>query len=165
MRLPLSDYFSLAESGLSDDEIFQKLATDENQGDISKMLQFAPILVARTLFGDLGVTFQDDYYILDKNGSLVETGNIQDNSQFFNELRSFQFTGAQAKAIAFRSSEAHALNNALNAGSSPSDLVMAPPVVFLEQPTELGMQKAQQTIQEILSNKSTSPKKAWWKFW
>ena len=54
MRLPLSDYFSLAESGLSDDEIFQKLATDENQGDISKMLQFAPILVARTLFGDLG---------------------------------------------------------------------------------------------------------------
>jgi len=165
MKTLIDQYLQLAEIGVTDDEIHNKLSGKDNNEIIAKIIHFVPIVASRTLFGDMGVTFQDNYYILDKNGDLLSQGSIQDDSPFFNALRSFEFTGKQLKAVAFRSSEAHALNNALNGGSDPKDLVMAPPVIFSEQPTENGMKKGQLTIQKLLSKVAPIKKKSRWKFW
>jgi len=57
--------------------------------------------------------------------------------------------------------EVHAVNELLNKGSKPENLVTATPALFMEAPTPEGMERARQHLLRGLDQ----PKKPWWRFW
>ena len=59
----------------------------------------------------------------------------------------------------------NAVNDALNAGSKPENLSLAPPAVFLEDPTPEGIEKATAEISRRLSASRKPARKPWWRFW
>jgi len=75
--------------------------------------------------------------------------------------------GPSFSHFALMSAEVHAINDLLNSGSNPADLVTAPAFLFLEAPTESGMANSQETISQHMAKLQADhpPQKPWWKFW
>jgi len=71
------------------------------------------------------------------------------------------------KAQQVFSADVHAINELLNRGSKAKDLVTSPAFLFLEAPTETGMQRARQVIAEHMAalQKAHPVRKPWWRFW
>ncbi len=148
MKSIIKKFISIAEENALIEDIFNHLSQEVSFDIAFKICHLTPILAARYLLRDLGVTFQNNYLILDRNGEIAERGNIQDNNDIMNALRTFEFTPQEAKKIMFRSSEVSALNDLINSGNNPEDLLMSPPVMFCEEPTEAGLIKAEKIIKE-----------------
>lgn len=134
-----------------------------------RVVRFTPVAFGRQLLDGLGITFSDEYWRFDAMGKVVQSGNLSEDDVFtaatttaptFTQSPSFQ-------TIALSSSEVSAVNQALNGGSNPADLVAGPVVIFDEQPTPMGITRAQDRIQASLQSEASpnAPDKPWWKVW
>jgi hypothetical protein len=75
--------------------------------------------------------------------------------------------------FALMSSDVNAVNSALNAGSKPENLAMAPAALFLEAATLQGIDKARKLLAQLIGaagkaggTQGVDPAmKPWWRFW
>lgn len=119
--------------------------------DIEDILAFMPLAFARDLMNTMGISFPDEYVRIDAEGRERLRAKLSDEPWFresqklapevMRELGSDAFM-----AVASRSAELDAVNQALHAGSQPADLVFAPPVMRWSEETP-----------------APAPKKPWWK--
>jgi hypothetical protein len=113
--------------------------------------RFIPLAFGREILGGMGVSLPDTYYRV--TGDSREERPLASEPFFQETLQSAEalgreFGGETFTTIATQSAELQALNQALNAGSSPQDLIAGSP--FVEWDATLDA--------EVES-------KPWWKFW
>ncbi|MEC5387995.1 hypothetical protein VVD49_19845 [Uliginosibacterium sp. H3] len=154
--------------GLSDEQMFDSLVAHGCPEPLAlQSIRFIPIAFARQFLHGMGVSFHDEYWYFAPDGSTKEQSALTSVPVFASaqELSRSPMSKEVVSHVVFRSSEAHAVNNALNAGSKPGDLKLAPVAIFVGQPTEAGAAKAQATIQGYLSKPKEDVKSPWWKLW
>lgn len=157
-----------SDADLAADEIYDALAKAGLPDDAAdRAYKFTQIAWGRVFLGRLGLKFPPDYFCLNASGDIVEAGRLEEEPYF---------VAATALAIgpqppkgfarfAAMSADVNAVNNALHAGSKPENLALAPPALFLEDPTPEGIQRARQEIGRRLSALRGAAKKPWWQFW
>lgn len=125
--------------------------------DADLAYKFTQAAWGRTLLDGMEIKFADDYYCLDGNGEVVDSGKLADEPHFSAAIRLGKRHEAQPgfKRLAAMSADFHAVNKALNAGSHPENLVTAPLVFFLEPPSEAGMAKAHRLISDLLTRQNS----------
>lgn len=117
---------------------------------VRRAYKFTQTAWARKLLKDIGVTFSPDYLCFDAEGTVIESGLLAEE-RFFSAASQIchRYTNTPAfKSLAFSSSEANVLNNAMENGMKPDELLIGSAFLFLEVPTESGYATAQQTIQQ-----------------
>ena len=117
-------------------------------------LLFAPLAFGRTFLDRMGIEFSSLYVLFSEEGEVLEEGELTDHPFFvaaLDEAGKFE-DRADLKPLAFRSSEVKAINQALNAGSKPHNLLMSPAALFVSQPSEEGLQIAQYYLSELLNS-------------
>lgn len=119
---------------------------------IEPIVEFLPLAFGRDLMGAMGVPFPDEYVRVDGEGRERLRAKLADEPWFVEsqKLAPAVMTemGSDAfMAVAGRSAELDAVNQALHAGSQPGDLVFAPPVMKWTDPPP-----------------PAPAKKPWWKF-
>lgn len=126
--------------------------------------QFAQVAWGRMLLDGLGAKFGPDYILLNKFGDEMDSGILADEPYFAAALAAYrqQPPSTGMVHVASMSADVAAINNALNGGSKPEDLVTGPAVLFTEPPTEAGMLEAQWLLNSRLNPAGSRP---WWKFW
>ena len=132
--------------------------------------RYAPIAFARQFLDGMGIMFSDEYLVLSAKGEIEERGVLSSNPLYNEALRVAPAIMSKQliNTVVFRSSEANAVNNAMNAGSKPENLRLAPLLMFNGQPTEEGLHEAQQLTTSFLQTKpatKTVPAKPWWRLW
>jgi hypothetical protein len=114
-------------------------------------IRFVPLAFGREILEGTGVHLTDTYVRMHEDGSTEERA-LKDE-KFFTAAKFLapqlmaELGGDAFTAIVALSPEFDAVNQAMNAGSAPQDLVMSPPVV--DWP-------------DVLRN---APQKPWWQFW
>jgi hypothetical protein len=116
-----------------DDGIAQLLtAAGIPAGPAERAVAFLPLAFGRVLLADLGPRFADEYVEVDATRRVRARLKLSDDPLFAASLRSAKGADrAQMQAIALRSAEVNALNQALHAGSKAEDLVFTPPLITL----------------------------------
>ena len=134
---------------------------------IERALNFTQIAWGRSFLAGMGITFSDLYFCFTEDGSLVESGKLEDDPYFrlATEVAG-DYRGSNAfKLLALTSAELNAVNQALNRGSEPQNLVTAPASIFLDPPTEAGFKKAQSLMTQKLKENQPQVQTPWWRFW
>jgi hypothetical protein len=135
-----------------------------------KLLQVA---WGRALLNGLGIQFSPKYLCCNAAGEVVESGNLVNEPYFAAATRlTARYKGSPGfKRLALMSADLNAVNNALNAGSKATDLVMGPACVFIEVPTAAGVEAAHRAIQQHMDplpkpskSPQKKPAKPWWQF-
>jgi hypothetical protein len=145
----------------------------------------------RIVLDGIGARFSPDYFCFDAAGEIVESGRLADEPCFAAASRlAQQYVHSKGFGqLALMSSETLAVNDALNAGSRPEDLVLAPAARFVEQPTPAGMEnvrrflagRIQRAVDDEAAKKNdaveasqekrepriklTRTARPWWRFW
>ena len=107
----------------------------------------------RVLLADLGIAFSDDFYCINANGDVIESGALSNEPHFVAASR----IGARLrynegfKRLAATSADFNTVNQALNDGSRPEDLRSAPLMIFMEPPTKSGLAKVDQFMHDVLA--------------
>ena len=111
---------------------------------------FTQIAWGRALLARLGVEFPPEYYCLDGSGEIVESGLLPEDPCFVeaSHLAKRYLGSAAFRCLALASAEMNAVNRALRGGSRPEDIEGTPVYLFLERPTEEGLERAQRLIGE-----------------
>lgn len=157
--------------GKSDEVIVESM---EKQGCPAKLAieasRHAPIAFARQFLDGMGIMFSDEYLVLSARGEIEERGKLSSHPLYAEALRVAPAIMSKQliNTVVFRSSEANAVNNAMNAGSKPENLRLAPVLMFSGQPTEEGLREAQKLTTSFLQEKpasKTAPAKPWWRLW
>ncbi len=161
---------------LSESIIYNKLSElgiPHSTADLA--YKFTQIAWGRVFLDDMRVESSSEYFCFNGVGNVVEHGGLVDNPFFkvaiklAKECPESQFS----PMFAVMSADVKVVNDGLNAGASPENLVLFPPCLFIEIPTSEGLQKAQKYISLKMSYKhskkvSTESKliknKPWWKF-
>jgi len=143
-----------ADSQFTEDSVYAAMANaniPDREADLA--YKFTQAAWGRMLLDGMGIKFADDYHCLDRNGDVVDSGKLSAEPHFFAATSLGKSYGSQAgfKRLASMSSDFHAVNQALHAGSKPENLVTAPLMLFLEAPTDAGMVKAQHFLKALLS--------------
>lgn len=155
--------FSAVQNGEWDDlasTITGAGVTDALTDDI---IALVPIAFGRALMDGMGIEFSPEYSVADSAGNVRPAGRLVDHPVYAAaSARAKQMLrvpqGREAVlAAALWSSELAAVNEALHAGSNPSDLVTGPPVLMLSESQEA----------TAPPGKTTAPaaKRPWWRFW
>lgn len=120
--------------------------------------KFTQAAWGRLLLNGMGIKFSEGYHCLNADGEVVDAGKLSEEPHFTAATRLGKRYETQAgfKRLAAMSADFHAVNQALNAGSQPENLVTAPLVLFVEAPTEAGTAKARRLISELLSQSRPS---------
>ncbi|MDP6543133.1 MAG: hypothetical protein QGH60_04025 [Phycisphaerae bacterium] len=153
----------------SEASIYEALAAasiPEDQAD--RLYKFTQIAWSREFFDGMGIRFSEEYYCFDANGLVIESGLLDNEPHFkFAATIARQHKGSSAfEQLILNSSEFDSVNQALNAGSNPKDLVMIPSILFMESPSEAGIENVQDFIaQHLESLRANATKKPKWKFW
>lgn len=115
--------------------------------------KFTQVALGRALLADMGIAFSTDYLCFDAEGEVRESGQLAEEPSFAaaSRLSSRYLPLPACQSLALASADVQAVNNALNAGSRPEELVMAPVCNFLEAPTAAGMQKVQHLLRQRLA--------------
>lgn len=118
-----------------------------------ELVRFVPIALGRLFLEGLGIRFSSEYLKLDAEGNLLERGKIDDIAVFSLVMGkgTSVVSGRLVGQLGPRSSEVHAVNAALHAGSKSEGLIAAPPLIFDEPPSELGLQRAQEHIEQYFA--------------
>jgi hypothetical protein len=166
-----------ARNEFTEDDVYTAMAAagipDANADRAYKFTQTA---WARGFLTGLGIRFSNDYLCFNGAGEVIESGELPDQPYF---AAAAQILPRYAKTpgfqrLALMSAEVNAVNDLLNAGSKPEDVVMSPAAFFMEAPTPTGMTRAQQLLSVRASGGrrtvadqpgAASVKKPWWKFW
>ena len=163
---------------LDEDDIYAAMDEAGVPGpDADRAYKFAQIAWGRVFLDGLGVCFSPDYLCLDGAGEVIESGKLRDQPYYAAAMAAAPAAARSAgfALFALTSSEAHAVNAALNAGSSPENLDAGPPALFMEAPTPAGIEKARRIVAERASGAakpggaaardSAGAKKPWWRVW
>ncbi len=166
-----------ANPDLTDDELYDGLeAASVPPRLASRAVNFTQTAWGRVLLDGMGIGFSADYALFDADGNVLENGPIARERCFVAATRLCpRYQGTPAfQRLALSSADVNAVNNALQNGSSPENLVLLPPCIFAEPPTDAGWERAQQFMQNAASRiKPSAAKEAappekggtWWKFW
>lgn len=132
--------------------------------------KFAQVACGRRLLDGTGVSFPDEYFCFDRSGEIIESGLLLNQPYFLasKQAVTVEKIGTEAfSGFALMSAEVDAINQALHAGSKPEDLVAAPVFLFLEEPSDAGLAKAQQLMSAQMTrvHAQNRRRKPWWKFW
>ena len=98
-----------------------------------KLLEFMPLAFGRVFLDGMGIQFDDYYVRFDPQTERKKEMKLRDEPVYAesfwaaSQIVTRQAAGEAFHAVAFRSSELHAINDALNTGSKPEDLVTASP--------------------------------------
>jgi len=159
----------------SEEEVYQKLAAQGiSARNADCTYKFTQIAWGRTVLHGMGITFSDDYFWLDADGKVVESGEVEQNPYFIAAMKVAANYSGNRRGItrmAASASEFHVVNDMLNNGSKPEDLKLAPCCMFTTAPTQAGLKRAQDFINSLLRSSGNSEpdrvitKKPWWKFW
>ncbi len=122
-----------------------------SRAEAEMAVRFIPLAFAREILAGTGVTLSDTYVRMRDDGTQDERA-LRDEpfyvaSAYLASIILKEIGGDAFTAIVCLSSEFDAVNQALNAGSSPHDLIASPPVI---------------TWTAELSAWKPRP---WWKFW
>ena len=110
---------------------------------------FALISCGRTLFQDLGTIYSNDYFCFNANGDITETGKLDEEPYFLATNHIVDSTNIGHPSLshfALMAADVRSINDLMNRGSDPKNIVTTPSIVFLEPPTHVGMFKAQKAI-------------------
>lgn len=134
-----------------------------------RAFKFTQIWCGRQLLAGIGVRFSPDYFWFNGTGVVVNRGQIE-TEPFYRaaqEVIATDFpTGSALSHLALSSADVHAVNELLNRGSQPSDLITSPAFLFTEMPTEAGRASAEWfMVAHMQSLRPKPPKKPWWRFW
>jgi len=116
----------------------------------TEAIAFIPLAFGRELLSGMGVTLSETYMQASDGGSGVER-RLADEPMFSEARKLVPRIAAEMgqgvfTAVALQSSELKAVNEALNQGADPVNLVASPPVV-------------------LLPHAPARDKRPWWKFW
>jgi hypothetical protein len=137
--------------------------------------KFTQIAWGRVFLDGMGIEFSPDYFCFDRDGNAIESG-LLDRQPFF--IAAMDIARAYPKYKAFgefslMSADVRSMNSTLNSGVKPEGLVLSPACLFTEAPTDAGMEKVRDFINQQLaskqhdrsSNSLAAKKKPGWKFW
>lgn len=159
----------------SEDQVYR--AMDEagiSSTDGDRAYKFGQIAATRVALGDLDLKFAPNYFCLNAEGEIVEEGLLENEPSFIaaaHAMRESAYATGFARLAAI-SSEVNAINTALNSGSKPANLVLSPPAIFLEAPTDAGLEAARlELTRRVKAGSPNRPAGAtqlprpWWRFW
>ena len=114
---------------------------------------FLPIAFTRVVMQKSGVTFSDAYIRARSDGTFSRELSLHEHPVFVaaTQLAVAGISPDDLTAVAIRSAEMGAINNALHAGSQLADLVMSPVVVMWDDGFPAFHRRAR--------------RRAWWQFW
>ncbi len=167
----LADTLSNAGASFSEDEIYALMDSAGVPSSVAdRAYKFAQIACGRMLLNDLGIRFSKEYFCFDSNGAIIESGEISNEPYFVAAQRIVtptRMVEPSFNRFGLMSADAHAIFQLLNRGSRPENLITSPSFIFLEPPTEAGLQNAQQEIAKQMEGirRNNPPPRPWWKFW
>jgi len=148
------------------DELLRAGLTDD---EADHAFKFTQIWCGRQLLAGIGVRFSPDYFWFNRAGVVVNQGQFETEPFYKAAQQVIETDFGRSSALshlALSSADVHAVNELLNRGSQPSDLVTSPACLFTEMPTEAGRASAERfMVAHMQSLRPGSPKKPWWRFW
>lgn len=107
-----------------------------------KLLEFMPLAFGRVFLEGMNIQFETFYLRYDPATKREQRRKLNDEPVYTeshwaaSEIVAANAAGEAFQAVVFRSSEVHAVNNALNGGSKPENLLMSPPVLMWKSEDE-----------------------------
>lgn len=150
----------------SEDDIYSAMSSAGiPDGTVVRAFKFTQIAWGRAFLAGIGVQFSPEYLCFNASGDVIESGRLENEPHYAAAwaLVPQHVRSAGFQRLALMSAEVHVINDALNSGSNPKDLITLPPSLFLEAPTETGMAKARQVIATL--QKAQPVRKPWWRLW
>jgi len=166
-----------ARPDFTEDEVYSALAEAGVPDSLAdRAYKLTQVAWGRVFLKDLGVQFSPEYVCFNASGKVVESGRMDDEPCFAAASRLARRYASTPgfRRLVLMSADVNAVNNALQKGSKPEDLVMAPAFLFLESPTAAGMENARQVIAQYMvalsgssssAKRESAPAKPWWRFW
>jgi hypothetical protein len=153
-----------ARAKFTEDEVYAAMAAAGIPDPVAdRAYKFTQIAWGRLLLAGLRIQFAPEYTCYNGAGEVIETGRLADEPYFASATAAAErYAGAPGfKLLAMMAAEFHGVNELLLRGSKPENLEITPPALFMEPPTQAGMEKARQQLLQGLGK----PKKPWWRFW
>ncbi|MES2463890.1 MAG: DUF6348 family protein [Armatimonadota bacterium] len=165
-----------ANPDVDEDEIYRTLgAVQVSEAAAHRAFLFTQIAWGRLLLQTLPITFAPDYFWLDAEGNVTESGQLAEEPYFIAATNLGVQSGGTPgfKRLALTSADVHAVNDMYNKGTSAEGARLAPPLLFTEPPTEAGMAKALQFLKDQSAARQTKNRPATedttkaprWQFW
>jgi hypothetical protein len=153
--------------GFSEDDAYTAMETAGiPNADADRAYKFMQIACGRLILHGLVGRFSNDYYWVNASGEVVESGKLQDEPYFAAATALVSRTpAAWVGQLGAMSADMATVNAALTRGSQPGDLETGPVVLFRENPTAAGMDKANQLLGKLLKGTNPAARKPWWQFW
>jgi len=153
----------------NEDAIYEALeAAGIPKEQADRLYKFTQIAWGRVLLDGLNITFTQQYFCLDADGSIIESGQLH-KEPYYAYAMSWISQNPPHPAFEFMattSSDVNTVNQALHAGSKLENLILSPPIIFLAVPTEEGLKKAKELmIKHVEAIDAQNKKKPWWKIW
>lgn len=132
---------------------------------------FLPIAFGRLLLDRMKVVYPDEYVLINRDGGFRKDLPLWDEPVYRRAMLlapGFAFSqryGEAFKYVALCSAEIDAVNNALNAGSKPEDLVLGMPLVVEPGTDRQTFEKAFRVIYAEERARHKKATKKWWQFW
>ena len=138
--------------------------------------KFTQIAWGRVFLVGFGIKFAPDYLCFNSAGEVIESGLLAEQPYFLAAMAAAKLHPPPAGLPRFAqmSADVSAVNSALNSGSKPENLVTWPPALFMELPTQVGIDKARQFLAKRASTGKSGragatgaapQKKPWWRWW
>ena len=125
--------------------------------------KFSQIACGRLLLGGMGIRFSPDYTCLNAAGETISSGKLAEQPYFAAAtLAASRYLGSPGfNCLALMAAEVHAINELLHKGSMPENIATSAPVLFMEPPTQEGLERLRQQMPQGAGR----PNKPWWRFW
>ena len=118
----------------SEDDTYRALQNAGVPKDAAdRVYKFTQIACARKFLDGMGITFSNDYVCFNRFGDIVDSGHLSEEPFFCSAMENAgpeQMGDDAFTVFALMSSDVQAVNNALNDGSHPADLVTSPAFLF-----------------------------------
>jgi hypothetical protein len=153
-----------SDAEFTEDSVYAAMAESGIPNAIAdRAFKFTQLAFGRLFLDGMGIKFPADYLCFDAAGDVIESGVLSEQPYFAAAMTIARRGPPRGlPRLALMSSDVNAVNSALNAGSKPENLVAGPPVMFMESPTPVGIDKARQVLRDRLP---APAKKPWWRFW
>lgn len=158
-------------NSFTEESIYDMLKGEGFSDEIAnRTYKLTQVACGRKFLEGMGIDFSNEFMWFNRSGEVEEIGQLTKEPYY---LAALKYAGPDSIGaerfgnFALMSADVQAVNNALNSGSNPSDLVTAPVCMFLEPPTQSGLESAQLAIESHLRkvSKQSSQQKPWWRFW
>ncbi len=137
---------------------------------VNRAMDFAQIAACRNHMDGTGLRFSDKYYIFDKEGAVIESGDIAEEPYFMaaKTLITPTLIGEPAFRQFLSGTQTFlSIQKANEKGAKPDNLIWSPEYLYAEPPTEAGKRAidAEIAIHIDAFLKVQCPVRPWWKFW